>query len=289
MAVYNLIAQAERHAHGAPVTAIHFHEVGTLDAVADIAMTCLLMHILSPDEVLASPVRVGFGQVRCAHGVLPVPAPATAHILRGVPVYAGDIRGEMCTPTGAALLRHFVTRFGEMPLMRTQSIGYGCGAREFESANCLRAMLGETDGGEGDIIELSCNVDDMTAEETGFAMERLFQAGALDVYTVPIGMKKSRPGTLIRVICTRETREELCRELFLHTSTLGIRESSMRRHLLERSVTTLDTPYGSVRRKDSSGFGLSRSKYEFEDLAAIAREKGISLRQAESLVRKSEK
>ena len=202
---------------------------------------------------------------------------------------AGDIRGEMCTPTGAALLRHFVTRFGEMPLMSVESIGYGCGAKDFGSANCLRAMLGQSDGSADEILELSCNVDDMTAEETGFAMERLFGAGALDVYTVPIGMKKSRPGTLIRVMCTPQTREALCRELFRHTTTLGIRECAMRRHVLERGLVTLDTPYGPVRRKDASGFGVSRWKYEFDDLSTIAREKNISLRDAAELVEQSKK
>ncbi|MCM1149760.1 MAG: nickel pincer cofactor biosynthesis protein LarC [Butyricicoccus sp.] len=287
LAVYGLIAEAESRVHGVPVTDIHFHEVGTLDALADIAMFCLLMCRIAPDEVVASPVRLGFGQVRCAHGVLPVPAPATAELLRGVPVYAGDIRGEMCTPTGAALLRHFAARFGEMPLMRVSAVGYGCGTKDLECANCLRAMLGEAESGGDGIIELACNVDDMTAEEVGFAMERLFAAGALDVYTAAVGMKKSRPGTLIRVICAPERRDALCRELFRHTTTLGVRECAMRRHVLERGIVTLDTPAGPVRRKDSQGFGVARRKYEFDDLAAIARERGISLREAAALVEKS--
>lgn len=289
MAVYDLIAGAESSVHGVPVKELHFHEVGAFDAVADITMFCMLLRRLDPDEVVASPVRVGFGQVRCAHGVLPVPAPATAHILRGIPIYAGDIRGEMCTPTGAALLRRFVTRFSEMPLMRVYASGYGCGEKDFGSANCLRAMLGETDGGTDGIVELSCNVDDMTAEEIGFAMERLFDAGALDVYTVPIGMKKSRPGTLIRVMCPADMRQALCRTLLRHTTTLGVRECAMRRHVLDRSAVTFDTPYGPVRRKDASGPGISRSKYEFEDLAAIARRQGISLREAAELVKQSVK
>ena len=288
LAVYGLIAEAESRVHGVPVTDIHFHEVGTLDAVADIAMFCLLMRRLAPDEVVASPVRVGFGQVRCAHGVLPVPAPATAELLQGVPIYAGDIRGEMCTPTGAALLRHFAARFGEMPLMRVSAVGYGCGTKDFEAANCLRAMFGESGSGGDEIIELACNVDDMTAEEIGFAMERLFSAGALDVYTAAVGMKKSRPGTLIRVICAPERRDALCRELFRHTTTLGVRECAMRRHVLERGIATLDTPAGPVRRKDSQGFGVTRRKYEFDDLAAIARGRGISLREAAALVDESE-
>ena len=270
MAVYALIAQAESHVHGAPVTEIHFHEVGTMDAVADITAVCLLMDRLAPDLVTASPVHVGSGQVRCAHGILPVPAPATAHILRDVPIYGGQIQGELCTPTGAALLKHFAAQFGPMPLMRTQAVGYGCGKKDFEAANCVRAMLG--------------NLDDMTAEALGFAVERLFEAGALDAYTVPAGMKKSRPGVLLQAICRIQDRQAVTEALFRHTTTLGIRESVSLRYVLERSVQALDTPWGPVRRKESSGYGVSRVKYEYEDLARIAREQKISLDQARRLV-----
>ena len=285
MAVYRLIAEAESHAHGVPVTEIHFHEVGTLDAVADITAVCLLMDRLSPDEVVASPVHVGSGQVKCAHGILPVPAPATAYILRDVPIYGGSIRGELCTPTGAALLRHFVTRFGDMPPMRTQAIGYGMGKKDFAAANCVRAMLGEDAGQGGDRVwMLACNVDDMTAEAVGFAMERLFDCGALDVYTVPIGMKKSRPGTMLCVLCRPEAKDAVLDCLFRYTTTIGVRELALQRHVLDRRVTTLDTPYGPVRRKEVRGRGAERYKYEYEDLARIAREKGVSLAEAASLI-----
>ena len=285
MAVYRLIAEAESHAHGVPVTEIHFHEVGTLDAVADITAVCLLMDRLSPDEVVASPVHVGSGQVKCAHGILPVPAPATAYILRDVPIYGGSIRGELCTPTGAALLRHFVTRFGDMPPMRTQAIGYGMGKKDFAAANCVRAMLGEDAGQGGDRVwTLACNVDDMTAEAIGFAMERLFDCGALDVYTVPIGMKKSRPGTMLCVLCRPEAKDAMLDCLFRYTTTIGVRELALQRHVLDRRVTTLDTPYGPVRRKEVRGRGAERYKYEYEDLARIAREKGVSLAEAAGLI-----
>lgn len=275
--VYRLIAEAESQVHGVPVTEIHFHEVGALDAVADIAMVCLLLDRLRPDEIVASPVHVGSGQVRCAHGILPVPAPATAWLLREIPIYGGSIRGELCTPTGAALLRHFVTRFGEMPVMRTEAVGYGCGKKDFPAANCLRALLGQTEQRQEEVAELSCSIDDMTGEELGFAMERLFDGGALEVYTLPAGMKKSRPGTLLQVLCRREDREALLALLFRHTTTLGVRERSVRRHTLTRTVTEAETPYGPVRRKDAAGYGVSRFKYEYEDLAAIARERGVSL------------
>jgi len=277
LAVYNLIAQAESKAHNLPVTEVHFHEVGAMDAVADVTAACLLMERLAPEEVVVSPVHVGCGQVECAHGILPVPAPATADILRDVPIYGGTIQGELCTPTGAALLKHFATRFGQMPVMRTSAIGYGMGQKDFPAANCVRALLGETEGRRDDIAALSCNVDDMTAEEIGFAMDRLFEGGALEVYTVPIGMKKSRPGTLLRVLCAPEDREKLTGLLLRHTTTLGVRETAMGRTVLERKVETVQTPYGEVRRKVSSGFGVERSKYEYDDLARIASERGLSL------------
>lgn len=277
LAVYRLIAGAESHVHGVPVTEIHFHEVGSLDAVADITMVCLLMDRLSPEQVVASPVHVGSGQVRCAHGILPVPAPATACLLQGVPIYSGEIRGELCTPTGAALLKHFVTRFAPLPMMRTEAVGYGCGKKDFEAANCLRALLGETEEPEEAVSELSCNVDDMTGEALGFAMERLFDGGALEVYTVPVGMKKSRPGVLLRVLCLRKDREKILTLLFRHTATLGVRETPARRYVLSRSLTEISSPWGPVRRKDAEGYGVRRSKYEYEDLARIARSQDMTL------------
>lgn len=279
LAVYHLIAEAESHVHGVPVTEIHFHEVGTMDAVADVAAVCLLMDKIAPDRVAASPVHVGSGQVECAHGILPVPAPATAYILREVPTYGGEIRGELCTPTGAALLKYFVTEFGGMPVMRTTAIGYGMGSKDFPAANCVRAMLGETEGAGDVIVELNCNVDDMTGEAVGFAMETLFDAGALEVYTVPIGMKKSRPGLLLCVMCRTEDKESMVRLLFQHTTTIGIRENTFKRYTLDRSVEMAETPYGRIRKKISTGYGVTRQKYEYEDLAKAAREHQVSVSQ----------
>lgn len=223
--VYELIAAAESHAHGMPVSEIHFHEVGTLDAVADVMAVCYLIEKLAPEEILASNIHVGSGTVKCAHGILPVPAPATAYILRNVPTYGGEIKGELCTPTGAALLRHFVDRFTAMPPMRTEKIGYGMGKKDFPQANCVRVFLGET--ASESVYSLSCNLDDMTGEEIGFAVEQLSEAGALDVFTMPIGMKKSRPAILLTVICKDTMREEMVKEIFRYTTTLGIRETPM--------------------------------------------------------------
>lgn len=285
LAVYGLIAQAESHVHGVEVSDIHFHEVGSMDAVADVTAVCMLMHELCPDEVVASPVHVGSGSVKCAHGILPVPAPAAAYILRDVPIYGGSIHGELCTPTGAALLKHFVTRFGNMPIMKTRAIGYGMGKKDFETANCVRAMIGEAEDKTDTMLELSCNVDDMTAEEIGFATEHLFEDGAADVYTVPIGMKKSRPGTLIRVMCKEQDKEKMLGLLFRHTTTIGVREALMHRNVLERHIETVQTPYGEVRRKVSSGYGVSRSKYEYDDLSRIAKEQGMSLGEVRRLLK----
>jgi len=323
MAVYGLIAEAESHAHGKPVTEIHFHEVGTMDAIADVVAVCLLIDKLAPDGIVASPIHVGSGQVHCAHGILPVPAPATAYILKDVPIYGGAIRGELCTPTGAALLKHFATRFGSMPVMQVHGIGYGMGKKDFEAANCVRAILGddmsgtaarpeglkapevlkvqegfevqeahggscEKQFGDEDVFELSCNVDDMTGEEVGFAMERLFEAGARDVYTIPIGMKKNRPGILIRVLCTVGTKEKIVEIIFKYTTTIGIRECAMKRYVLDRSFDKVSTPCGDIHRKTSEGFGVLRRKLEFEDLAGIARNQGISLWEAKALAQDAE-
>lgn len=277
LAVYRQIAEAESRVHGVPVHEIHFHEVGTLDAIADVTAVCLLMHKLNPDQVIASPVHVGSGSVRCAHGVLPVPAPATAALLRDVPIYGGSITGELCTPTGAALLKHFVTRFGDMPPMKVERIGYGMGKKDFERANCVRVMLGDTEEQSEEILELCCQVDDMTGEAVGFALEQFLGHGALDAYTMPVGMKKSRPGTMICVLCREADREIMVEQMFRHTTTLGIRVNTCRRYTLKRTVHRIPTAFGEVRRKDSVGYGVHRSKYEYEDLAEIARERNCSL------------
>ena len=283
LAVYRLLAQAESKVHGCPVEEIHFHEVGQLDAIADIVTVCLLMDVLKPELVCASPVHVGSGTVRCAHGVLPVPAPATAELLKGIPCYSGEIRGELCTPTGAALLRHFVKDFGPMPEMRVEHLGNGMGSKDFPQANCLRASLGES--GET-VVELCCNVDDMSGEAIGYALEQFMAAGALDAFWQSVGMKKSRPGTLLTVLCKPEDRERMLRQVFRLTSTLGIRESLCRRYILRREKGYVETPYGSVGIKQARGYGVERAKPEYEDLKALAEAAGCSLDEARKLAEK---
>ena len=275
--VYALIAEAESKVHGRPVTEIHFHEVGTMDAVADVVGVCLLMEQLAPEQVIASPVHTGSGHVHCAHGILPVPAPATALILEGIPSYSAGVKGELCTPTGAALLKHFVSRFGDRPVMSVSAVGYGMGKKDFDRANCLRAFLGESEGEREQITKLECNLDDMTGEDIGFATEQLLAAGARDVFTQPVYMKKNRPGILLSVICLPEEADRLAEVMMKHTTTLGIRRQDMSRYALRRRVETVSTAHGEVRVKRAAGMGAERVKPEYEDLAAIAREKGLSL------------
>lgn len=283
-AVYNLLAHAESHVHGVQVDQIHFHEVGTIDALADIAAVCYLINKLAPDHICASAVHVGSGHVQCAHGILPVPAPATAHLLKGIPIYGGEIRGELCTPTGAALLKHFVTSFGSMPALATEAIGYGMGKKDFSAANCIRALLGYSDNQDTAISELTCTIDDMTGETIGFAAEHLRKMGALDVFTTPVSMKKNRPGIQFTVLCKKEDTEAIVRQIFLHTTTNGIREKKLNRYVLKSHFETIQTPYGPVRKKISEGFGAEHCKFEYEDLARIALENDLALNQVMPLL-----
>lgn len=276
-AVYMRIAEAESAVHGCAIENIHFHEVGSLDALADVLNVCELIYELAPERVLASAVHVGSGQVVCAHGVLPVPAPATERILRGVPIYAGDVRGELCTPTGAALLRQFASEYGPMPAMKVSAAGYGTGTKDFPSANVVRVLLGETDAGRDRVAELVCNVDDMSAEDLAFAMEELLALGALDVYFTNIGMKKSRPGIMLTCMCRMDQRDEMLACIFKNTTTIGVREYVCSRYTLKRHMRTVETPSGTVRIKAVEGYGVMREKAEYEDLAHLARQSGKPL------------
>lgn len=313
LAVYQSIAEAESKVHGAEVDQIHFHEVGSMDAVADVTAVCLLMELLAPEQVIVSPIHVGSGTVLCAHGRLPVPAPATALILEGIPIYGGNVQGELCTPTGAALLKTFVDSFGPMPPMTVAKTGYGMGTKDFEQANCLRAMLGESfpmngtgskmqtvqdaegentgsrgaagkdtetenpAGREGRITEISCNLDDMTGEDIAFAAERILQAGALDVFTESIYMKKGRPAVKLTVLARPEDEERLAGEIFRHTSTIGVRIHTDRRYELARRSEQRKTPLGTIEVKISEGFGVRKEKIEFASLKQIAETSGKRL------------
>lgn len=280
-------------------------------AIAEVIAVCVLMDELKPEKVVASCVQVGSGVERRDHGFFPIPSPEVAWMLRGVPTYGGQIQQiqadwtqkdqiqkEACDLTGAALLKHFVQEFGSQPRMRVEEIGYG-----FAFANSLntghtgmrivadtgivmRAMMGESAAHEDSVLELCCNLDDMTPERIGFAMEELFLAGALDVYTTPIGMKKNRPAVLLICMCRVELRERMIKLLFLHTTTLGIREKVCNRYVMKRFMETVETEYGPVRIKHVSGWGVEREKAEYDDLVRIARQQNLSIAQVDDLVKK---
>ncbi len=278
---YALIAEAESAAHGVAVGEVHFHEVGALDAVMDVTGVCYLMELLGPDTVWASAVTVGSGTVDTAHGVLPVPAPATARLLEGMPVAAGDIAAEMCTPTGAALLRVFAEKFGPMPDGVMLGCGFGCGTKDFPRANCLRAFMldtAEAAGGPNDqVVELKANIDDMTGEALGFAMDRLMDAGALDVSYTPVFMKKNRPGVMLSCLCRPGDADRLAREMLRHTSTFGVRRTDCARYAMAVSVERLSGEGGTFLRKTGTGYGLTKSKPEYAPLAALAQAEHVPL------------
>jgi uncharacterized protein (TIGR00299 family) protein len=285
-AVYMLIAGAESKAHGKPVAQVHFHELGAMDAVCDIVGVCMLMEMLSPDRVIVSPIHTGYGTVDTAHGRLPVPAPAVAELLRGFPVYAGDIRGELITPTGAALLKYFADETGQMPAMIADQIGYGMGTKDFERCNCLRAFIGTADaasslsgcldGPNDQVVELCCNIDDMTAEALGHTAGLLRGNGALEVFLLPAAAKKNRAACLLVCLCKPSDEGKMARLILKHSSTFGVRKSLQDRYILDRHIKTVDTPLGTVRVKYGTGYGIEKRKPEYEDIAAIAKRTGLS-------------
>ena len=298
--VYKRIANAESKVHGTDVTDIHFHEVGMMDALADITGCAMLFEMLDADEIAASSINTGYGQVKCAHGILPVPAPATALLLCDIPCYSGSIEGELCTPTGAALIGNYVSQFCGMPFMKIDNIGYGTGSKDFAAANVVRAILGENvsleegdfDTGNGEkenceknnsddtledkIVEMNCNLDDMTGEEIGYVTELLMEGGAKDVYTIPITAKKGRTGVILGMLCKPEDRKRLAEIIFKHTTTIGIRYTEKKRMILERHSEVVHTQYGDINVKISEGYGAKKIKPEYEDLKRIAGEKNIA-------------
>lgn len=270
LAVYQLLGEAEAAVHGVPLTDIRFHEVGSFDAIVDIVGCSLLFQMLGITHIEASPVHVGSGFVRCAHGVLPVPAPATAYILKGVPMYGGKIKGELTTPTGAALLKHFVKRFGDMEPMTVTKIGYGMGTKDFEAANCVRVYLCDQAVTVDTVVEIACNLDDMTPEALGFATELFLDNGALDVFTTPIYMKKNRPATMLTCLCRPDDKHHLSQLILQHTSTLGVRYQTLRRDVMNYTIYKIQTEYGEIRIKSAKGHGHTKEKPEYEDVRAAA-------------------
>jgi uncharacterized protein (TIGR00299 family) protein len=278
-AVFQRLAEVEARVHQVPIERVHFHEVGAVDSISDIVGACLGFELLGVDEIRCSPLNLGSGTVETAHGVLPVPAPATAALVEGKPVYARGPAVELTTPTGAAIATTLAASFGPLPPMRISATGYGAGARDFpEHANLLRVLIGEASGSSEatTVSVLEANIDDSSPEVLGYAMERLLDAGALDVTLSPIFMKKNRPGTLVRVIARPEDQERLAALLFAETTTLGLRIYPAERRVQARRTVEVQTPHGMVRVKVSEEGNFAP---EYEDCRRLALAAGVPLKQ----------
>ncbi len=278
-AVFEKLGQAEAQVHGVPIEKVHFHEVGAADSIADIVGACVALDLLDVEEVHVSAINVGSGTVETEHGTLPVPAPATARLLIGIPVYARGPAMELTTPTGAAIAATLGASFGPLPAMRIAGIGHGAGDRDFpQQANVLRALIGErVSVPEATVVSvIEANIDDSSPQVLGYALDRLMQAGALDVSLSPIQMKKNRPGSLLRVIAKPQDQERMCQVIFAETSTLGLRIHAAERRIEERRVVEVETSWGRVRGK-VSGQGVFAPEYE--DCRAIAERTGAPLTQ----------
>jgi len=281
--IFERLAGAEASVHGTVADQVHFHEVGAVDSIIDVVGAVVGFDMLGIDRFFSSPLRVGRGMVKTAHGMLPIPAPATAELLRGVPIYAGELEGEYVTPTGAAILTSLCESFGPMPVLRIDRLGYGAGSRDPAGfPNVLRAALGEVDEGiEGEaerVMVIETNIDDMNPQAYGFVMEKAFALGALDVFLTPVQMKKDRPGVLLTVLCERTTLDVLCRLLLSETTTFGVRYYEAARRVLARTVEVVQTVYGAVNIKVArEGNRTLHFQPEFEDCARLASEAGVSL------------
>lgn len=277
--VYKIIANAESKVHGVEVADIHLHEVGMKDAIMDITAFCYIVSRINAEIITCSPIATGYGEVKTAHGILPVPAPATALLLEGIKNYAGDVKGELTTPTGAGLIRYFAKEITTERPETYNTIGYGMGSKDFEKPNCVRVFA--SDENEEAVVELKCQIDDMTGEEMGYALNKLLSLGALDVYITPIVMKKSRPAFEMTVITYPNKMDFFIRQIFKHTTTLGIRRIECMRSVLTREVTEKNT----VKIKRSEGYGVKKEKPEFDELAKIADERDISIFEAKNIVK----
>lgn len=278
-AVFEVLGKAEAGVHGVPLEKVHFHEVGAVDSICDVVGACLGLHLLGVDQVASAAINTGSGTVNTEHGVLPVPAPATASLLTGKPIYARGPAMELTTPTGAALVTALGQHFGPMPPLAIQTAGYGAGDRDFpEHANVLRVLIGETTAAveSTTVTVLEANIDDASPQVLGYAVEKLLAAGALDATLTPLLMKKNRPGHLLRVIATSGTQETLAAVLFAETPTLGLRLYTAERRVQERHIVEVETAHGTVRVKTAGNGSFAP---EYEDCRRIAEQTGLPLRQ----------
>lgn len=277
--VYKIIANAESKVHGVEVADIHLHEVGMKDAIMDITAFCYIISYINAEIIACSPIATGYGEVKTAHGILPVPAPATALLLAGIQNYAGDIKGELTTPTGAGLIRYFAEEITTERPEVYNKIGYGMGSKDFERSNCVRVFV--SDENEEPVVELKCQIDDMTGEEMGYALNKLLSLGALDVYITPIVMKKSRPAFEMTVITYPDKKDFFIKQIFKHTTTLGIRQIECTRSVLTREIIVKN----EIKLKRSEGYGVKKEKPEFDELVKIADERDISVFEAREFVK----
>ncbi|MHB0884795.1 MAG: nickel pincer cofactor biosynthesis protein LarC [Bacillota bacterium] len=302
-AVFTRLGQVEAAVHGVPVEKVHFHEVGAIDSLVDIVGTLVGLEMMGVERVYSSVLTLGAGTVQTAHGLLPVPAPATARLVEGFPVRPGPAEGELLTPTAAALLTSLAAGVGDMPAMRVEGVGYGAGTRQTAVANLLRVFIGEVALGAGaprtkgpagsgepsrdEVVVLEANIDNSTPELLGYASERLFAKGALDVYSIPIGMKKSRPGVLLGVIAPTDLGQDLARVILEETSTIGVRSHACQRWVCPREVITVDTTWGPVRVKVSRLGETRQVAPEFEDCRALALSSGVPFKTVSEAARAS--
>ena len=289
--MFERLAEAEAAIHAMPVERVHLHEVGALDSIVDIVSAVYGLEWLGAEQISSSPLNVGSGTITCAHGTFPVPAPATAHLLRRVPVYAGSMATELVTPTGALIVTEYASSYGPLPRMRVESIGYGAGTRDFpQTPNVVRLFSGESDasGNIERIVSIACEIDDMNPQLFGPLMDALYAAGALDVFYAPVQMKKSRPGTLVTVIAHPDRREAITARLFSETTTIGVRHQEMERERLDRETRTIDTAVGPIRFKVASRAGrVLNAAPEFEDCARAAAERGVPIKEVQALAVKA--
>jgi uncharacterized protein (TIGR00299 family) protein len=289
--LFGRLAAAEAAVHGTSPDKVHLHEVGALDSIIDIVGTVYGLEALAIEEVVASPLNVGSGTIDCAHGVYPVPGPATARLLEGAPIYAGPQGAELVTPTGALLVTGYAQRFGPLPQMRLRQVGYGAGSRDFADVpNVLRVFIGEADGAApaARVVVIEAEIDDMNPQIFGVLMERLMAHGALDVFYTAIQMKKNRPGTLLSIVAPPEAREALTSVVFRETTTIGIRYTEMQRECLDRETVSVETPLGRVRIKVARRQGaMLNASPEFDDCVRVAAETGTPVKDVQAAAMKA--
>ena len=288
--IFTRLAEAEARVHNEPVDHVHFHEVGALDAIVDVVGAAICFDALKIDRFLCSPLHVGSGMIKMAHGQFPIPPPAVTELLKGVPFYATDIKGELLTPTGAAIITTVCSEYGPIPQMTTEVTGYGAGTREYQDfPNVLRVLIGETEAtGATDerLWMLETNLDDASPQIMGHVMDRVLELGALDCFFTPVQMKKNRPGVLLSVLCEREEKEAVMKLLFMETTTLGVRSYAVSRRALERSVVRVETQYGPIDVKVAHLDGrVVNEMPEFEQCRGAAARANVPLKLVEDAAR----